>query len=301
MDNAATKKDIFKDIPAIATGVIYCGLMAWLHYRQASVSVASDMPIYLYEIQGVDTGYSFPYPLFFGFSRLLSHVLSIEAAVTTVLTVFNLISFFAVYIWLTVNMKLDRSRALIVTCLAYLVSMIFWPLNIHTDSSWYNFRYLGVFTPNPYQNATYIATRPFAFLLFIKFHEIETTAGRYKDYLLLSLWLLLSVLAKPSFVLIFLPVMGMVTIGDVIRKQKEFSHILKMFLAVLPACILLAFQFLNVFEGSAETSGGIHVGFAVVWHLWTKGIKKAFIFANLFPIVYAFTHLRMFKEEKILR
>ena len=42
-----------------------------LFYRQAMGEIPSDMKAYILEMQGLDSGYSFPYPVFFGLAALL--------------------------------------------------------------------------------------------------------------------------------------------------------------------------------------------------------------------------------------
>ena len=297
-----TKKNtVFISPIAVITGAVYVLLLAWLHYRQADLSVSSDLPAYLTEIRGEESGYSFPYPLFFFLSGLLYHVLPIEWAVTVVLSVFNAIAFFGLYKWVKKTFDIPDWAAVLITVITFIVSMIFFPLDIHSESEWWNFRYLGVFSPNPYQNATYFATRPFAILLFTRFYDVEGGQRKIRDYVLLGTWLLLSVLAKPSFVLIFLPVMGFVTLFDCLFKPLKDKHLVKMLIAVIPACVALIIQYLSVFEASTEADGGIHIGVAVVWHLWTKGIKEAFILANLFPLLFMIFHIDLIKKERLLR
>ena len=98
---------------------------------------------------------------------------------------------------------------------------------LYSDAA--NPRYLGVFTLNPYHNATFLAARPFtipAMLIFIRLTQSYRTDKKYLtgDYFLFSLFLLLSTLAKPSFTLIFVMMAGLYMLAMFFRsKCKDFK------------------------------------------------------------------------------
>lgn len=287
----------------VITGVVYVVLMGWLHYRQAGMTVSSDMQAYLLTIQGIDSGYSFPYPLFFVICRFFCLFFSIEWSVTIVLSILNALAYVSLYRFMKkYYSNIPEWAVSLMVLVAFTVSMLFYPLNPNMESQWWNYRYLGVFSPNPYQNATYLATRPFSILLFAKFADIEFGERKISDYLCLSVWMLLSVLAKPSFAFIFFPVIAGVTISDAIKSKRVGMDFWKVVIAAIPAIIALLFQFSSVFGPTvSDTEGGIHFGFAVVWHYWTKGIKTSFIKANFFPIIFLLIHLKDFVKDRILR
>ena len=64
----------------------------WLFYKQTTGSSElyhSDMKAYILEMQGLDSGYSFPYPIFFKFSALIHLFASPELAVAIATMFFN--------------------------------------------------------------------------------------------------------------------------------------------------------------------------------------------------------------------
>ena len=86
----------------ILSGVLFvflAGIMLFLTYQQAVSALTdgynykSDILAYMKEAQGIDSGYSFPYPIMFWFMALLNLFLPIEWAGAVVITVFQCSSF----------------------------------------------------------------------------------------------------------------------------------------------------------------------------------------------------------------
>lgn len=302
------KKNVI-NIPFLIFLLAYSVGIFYMIYHQATGTFYSDMPAYLLEIQGLDSGYSFPYPLFFKTAWLLSLCMPIEVAVPIVLSALNILGIVALERYVAKEYEnLSSCRRIAAVTLAvfavYLVSMVYWPLTPVMDlpeGAQWGSRYLGVFSPNPYQNATYIATRPFAILLILQYVKIYENLSdcKTKDFIWLAVYMLLSTLAKPSFVFIFLPVMAFLTIViGVKNKFKIAKNQLLLVATVIPTVIALGFQYLAVF--GEDSGGGIKLGFATCWHLWTPYIKQAFVKANLFPIIYLVFHLKELKKDKLL-
>lgn len=303
------KKKSKINFPFLAFLIVYSVGIFYLIYNQVTGAFYSDMPAYLLEIQGLDSGYSFPYPLFFKTAWLLNLCMPIEVAVPLVLSALNILGIVALerYVSKEYENLSENKRVLAVTlavAAVYLVSMIYWPLTPVMDlpeGAQWGSRYLGVFSPNPYQNATYIATRPFAILLLLQYVKIYKNLDEcsIKEFIWLAVYMLLSTLAKPSFVFIFLPVMALLTI--VIWAKNKFRITKKQLLlvaTVIPTVIALGIQYLAVF--GENSGGGIKFGFATCWHLWTPYIKQAFVKANLFPMVYLALHFKELKKDKLL-
>ncbi|MCR5255663.1 MAG: hypothetical protein K6D96_06985 [Acetatifactor sp.] len=222
-------------------------------------------------------------------------------ASAVVLSLLSLLTVYACYITIGRNFSsADQYIKTIIVFMIITVSMVFWPLDPGYQPEWFYFRYLGVFSPNPFHNATYHAIKPFAILLFLKFTEIEDGKREITDYILLSVFALLGVLAKPSFAFVFFPVMAVVVFADIFREKGFTKHIWFMAIAMIPSAIALIYQYLSVFETS-DSEGGIHLGMAVAWHVWTRGIKMAFLKANFFPLIFLLLHCKDFIKNRFLR
>lgn len=293
----------------IAFVIVYSVFMFRLFYNQATGVFYSDMGAYVLEILGEDSGYSFPYPLFFKLSYVFSLIMPVEVAIACVLSFLNILGMITAerYVWeLMPNCSQVKKMSLttIIVMTLFLVSMLFWPLDLRPivpEGRMWGARYLGVFTPNPYQNATYLATRPFSILLLIKYVYVIDNMDKCKvsDFGLIALYMFLSTIAKPSFVFVFLPMMAVMTIVIWIKsKCKITKPQILLVSTIVPTVIVLLIQFSSVFGQNSD--GGMKIGIGYAWHLWTPAIKSAFIKANFFPLVYLILHLKELKKSKML-
>ena len=102
--------------------------------------------------------------------------------------------------------KWGACPSIIATALTFsmlFVSMLFFDLGEASVGQ----RYQGVFSPNPFHNATYLAARPFSivcFFMMIDLLQIYEQRIPKKKYATFSLFLLLSTMTKPSFALGFI-------------------------------------------------------------------------------------------------
>ena len=76
----------------VALWMIYTAITTYLFYHQAIGNenwYHSDVKAYILEMQGLDSGYEFPYPIFFKLGALFDLFLSPEAAITVALVILN--------------------------------------------------------------------------------------------------------------------------------------------------------------------------------------------------------------------
>lgn len=116
---------------------------------------------------------------------------------------------------------------------------------------------------NPVHNPTILFVRPFGIICFTEFclfikHYLNKTNYK-KNLILFALFSALSILAKPSFALVFLPAMGAVVLIYMILNRTIKIGILSL-LAVIPSAILLLFQFVAPIPGGRTLSVGIQFG-----------------------------------------
>lgn len=97
---------------------------------------------------------------------------------------------------------------------------------------------------NPFHNPTLLFLRPFAiasFIYFMKWVRCHTQKENYKYAALFGVFNLLSIGAKPSYAIVFLPAMGIYTLYHIL-KNKEIKFGIITLIAVLPSLLLLLFQ-----------------------------------------------------------
>ena len=272
----------------------------------------SDMFAYMQEMQGLDSGYSFPYPVFFKLSALFNLFLSPEVSVALATCVLNTLGL--VFTKLSFNYFIKDKTAeeaskkqlifrLLTTVFSvslFFVSMIYLPFNYYLGTK---FHYVGVFSPNPFQNATYMAARPFAVISFTYFlkllNEYENDyKGKVWDYVIFSIAFLISTMTKPSFTLVLGASALVVIIFRFVKSGfKTVKQSLLLGVLFLPTILDLLYQFRGVFMPSEGEVGGVGFCFGKVWLLYTNNIVTSIVFAIAFPLLVLVLNIRRIKTD----
>ncbi|MDR0964344.1 MAG: hypothetical protein LBM60_06990 [Clostridium sp.] len=281
-----------------------CVVMYTLFLNQAQMNYESDMLYYVPEISGIDTKYSFPYPVFFRLGTFFTLFWDPAVATAAATLVFNALAIIIIRVALQIFfyndiLALTKRFAIwvgpmlsLLTCSVFYVSMLLPPPGRWIPGM--SHVYMGVFTPNPFNNATYLAARPFAiatFLMFVhlldRYEKGVDPSNRKKElgeYCLFSCFLLLSTMTKPSFTLIFIASAGCVMGFRLIRsKFRNFKNTMLLTLCFVPTFIDMLYQYGNVFTKQAGGEG-IGLEFAVVWSQYTTSIPIAIVVATVFPL-----------------
>ena len=289
-----------------------------LFYRQTMGSTAgfhSDMKAYILEMQGLDSGYHFPYPVFFRLGALIHLFAPPELSVAIATMALNSLGIVVtklafhhlaferleqgMFMW-RFKGGMDSKRpdlSWLAGCLIsvaaislFFISMLFPPTGIYLPGI--RFRYLGVFSPNPFHNATYMAARPFAVLAFLWFVKllpvyeegVRKTTG--KDYILFSLFLLLATMTKPSFTLVMVSTAGLVMLYRLLRRGfRNFVPALQLGLCFVPTFVDLLYQYQGVFVPAEGEEGGVGFCFGEVWTQYCSNIVLAVGLAVGFPLL----------------
>ncbi len=152
---------------------------------------------------------------------------------------------------------------------------------------------MGVGGPNIWNNATLITVKPFALLTV--FFTILSLEKKYISYYLLgAISLLLSIFAKPSFVIAFLPALVLLMI-----LKKFYSKENLIYIAILSLISVgsLGYQFLNTF-GEGKTK--IIISFLGVWSAATPNVFISILLAILFPLLYVIFNFGNVKKNNYL-
>lgn len=147
------------------------------------------------------------------------------------------------------------------------------------------FGYIGI---NVYHNPTMTALKPFAVLLFfLAVGKIEQSVFKKSDLLLLALLSSLSILAKPNFIICFLPAMAIAVTyrfmkGEVVNLTVASS-------IFLPSAIVLGWQFFATYAssqnlGALDESRIIFAPFQVMAY-YSQYLLLKFLLSISFPLV----------------
>ncbi len=293
--------------------ILYSAMMEFLFYRQAlhfEGKYYTDISPYIYHMQGIDTGYAFPYPIMFAVGRFFCLFCTPERAMAIALTVLNGLGALLLkhYVDIAVKRvwKWGACPSIIATALTFsmlFVSMLFFDLGEASVGQ----RYQGVFSPNPFHNATYLAARPFSivcFFMMIDLLQIYEQRIPKKKYATFSLFLLLSTMTKPSFALGFILLSAILLLYCTCRKR--FTNIGRTFVfagSAFPAMLFLLYQYSDVFvgqNGNGEESG-IGFGWLTAWSTQEYPIGAAILRGLAFPIVVAVLHWKDIRRHAAFR
>ncbi len=302
--------------------ILYSGLMMVFFYRQAVPQDGvfySDMEAYILETQGMDSGYEFPYRLFFWISRIWTLFVSPAAAVAFTTMICNTTAAVLTKYYfdkaltkcarkegIAYGFQWEAISSLSVFAL-FFVSMVYSPRGTAFFGFDYTYRCQGILTPNPYWNATYLAVRPLtiaAFFLGVELlEEFEGTLSPKKTILFGTL-VFLCTFTKPSFTFILVPAGAVVLFWRLCgSKGKLWRNTLYLCASLIPTGILLLYEFSGVFVGTNVQMEETGIGFGLfkAWHVYSDNIVLSVVMAISFPILVLVLNFRQLKKEEEFR
>lgn len=301
---------------------LYTGIMLYLFVMQCYEvpDFVSDMPDYVNKVRGIKGNYEFPYPLFFTTAKLLALVWDAPMAVAITTAVLNSLGLWIARVYMGHGIKnllpetenwreRGKGRRLVLdlsvtflTFALFLLGNLYSPKNTAFFGFDYAYRCMGIYTPNPIWNATYLATRAFAIVCFFEgcrtlgiveklWKESASLADQkntlWKEFMPFAVSLFLTTITKPSFTMVILPTMGVLLFLQLVRSRgKSFPYAFFLCVFMIPTGLDLLYQFFGVFTGTnvmgEET--GIGFAFAKVWGNYSKNIWLSILMGMALPI-----------------
>lgn len=289
----------------------------------------SDMKAYILEMQGLNTQYSFPYPILFRFGALLHLFFSAEFSMALATMLLNSLGMVLMkgildrrmlpelretFAGHSVLKKYTFLPGMILSFLAvslFFVSMIYFPDNLHLPGV--KFKYAGVFTANPFHNATYMAARPFTILAFFSYADLLERyekgfdiSGKegpdLKEYVFFSVSLLLATMTKPSFTVVLVGAAGLIMVWRLVRSRfRNFRATIQLGLCFVPTFADLLYQFCGVFVPEKGEEGGIGFCLGEVWHQYCSSVPLGICLAMGFPLTVLILNFRKLKQDTVFR
>lgn len=286
-----------------------------LFYMQTLGGVDTDMKAYILEMQGLDSGYSFPYPVFFKLAALVHLFASPELSVSIALVLMNGLGMVVTKLAFNRLAGESGSRQVfpwyiggicsLLSVSLFFISMLYPPRGIYLPGI--RFRYLGVFTANPFHNATYMAARPFAILAFLWYGKLldkyEKGVGESrKDYLLFALFLFMATMTKPSFTLVMVSGAGLLMLYRLFRSGfRNFVPTIQLGLCFIPTFLALLYQYTGVFGPADGEERGVGFCFGTVWREYCDNIPLGIGLAMGFPLVVLLFNWKKVRRNTLTR
>lgn len=159
-------------------------------------------------------------------------------------------------------------------------------------------RYIGYQSASIWHNSTYQCMKLFGILAFLFYLRLEE---KYRDGLTGKEWFLMAVLfalgsaVKPSFLMVFAPIMAIYLLVDLFHKVK-FSKIFLFGLTVIPSLVVILWQNMVLF--GEDTGNGIIIAYAHTMSLHGTHPKVSLVLSVAFPLfVLLFLWKELFKDK----
>jgi len=255
-------------------------------------SYASDIGSHIFFIEPFFEGKVYiPHPLWHIFVHYMNYVTLDEkfsaALVTTLLVLLWLYIVQSIYTFFVGNEK----KHIYLYAFLFIIFII-GPAYIPLVSK---FIIAGTGGPNIWNNITLITVKPFAILaVFFTILGLEKKHINYYIFGIVSL--LISIFAKPSFVIVFLPALVLFMIFKKFYTKENLIYLATLSLISVGA---LAYQFLHTF-GEGEGQSKIIISFLGVWSPATSSVLLSILLALLFPLLYVIFNLKDAKKNNYL-
>ncbi|MEE3487307.1 MAG: hypothetical protein VZT48_04295 [Bulleidia sp.] len=273
---------------------VYAVLMIIYFYRTAfldndlAVHIASSKTVFQQRHIYSDTPrrtFMITYPLFHILTKLVALLCggNYELGAAIVLTITNLCLIWLMFRILKSDQEVSDKEWFMVIGLSLIVCL---PL--------LGKMYLPQCSPTIWHNPTYIMQKPFSMIVFFLYLDVLEHPDHTRSFWLLSLFCVLSAIAKPVYMIVFLPAAFLVTVYQLIRYGKtELNYGIHLLLAVLPVIALLLYQKSLTMDGSVTTA----LGFGTFMHLSWKRSLVAIAAAVFLPFHYTWLYRGKFKDS----
>ncbi len=291
------KKESFGlDIKAILCLVFVFAVSFVLFYRYIYQLRTSDFPAHIeHSLEG--RGYSinlFLIPLFYKLGNSYLGIVFLMAALTSG-------TVYATALFLKKIMKLIGEENDLSSLIPFSASLLF--ICKLCIPEWSPYFYKASISSQPWHNSTYIEMRLFATLTLMMYFIIRRDYLKkieWKKLLLFFVFLFLTNMSKPNFVLCFSPIMLLVLIYDfIITKGKSFKNAFLFGVVVLIACIILLFQYRIMYPSDGSSSIVISASHAIEYLLSDKKFPLYYLLNFCFPLYVAYLFFRNRKKLSV--
>lgn len=159
-------------------------------------------------------------------------------------------------------------------------------------------RYIGYQSASIWHNSTYQCMKLFgilAFLFYLRMEEKYRNGLSKKEWALLAVLFALTSAVKPSFLMVFAPIMAIYLLVDLCHKV-EFGKVFLFGLTVIPSLLVILWQNMVLF--GEDTGNGIIIAYAHTMSLHGTHPKVSLVLSVAFPVfVLLFLWKELFRDK----
>lgn len=290
-------KDKVGTILLIILNLIYGVLLVYLHYNQTLFEVGgrfeADTPYHIKMAVEDNWYYSFTafvYVFLYKFpcGNMLTAIFLTLCEWATIYGTYLLLK----EIWKKYELKVGTAATLFsATALNFVMAFYVKAVNAR--------HYIGYQNASIWHNSTYICMKMVG--VFVLWYFLKLL-DEYKNKLTVKQWILFTVLValstgvKPSFLMVFAPVMAIMLLIDWIRGTK-FRKVFVFGLTVIPSLLIILWQ--NVVLFGADTGNGFIIKPFYTLAQRSDNPKIALVFSVLFPAIVGVFHIKDVWKDKL--
>lgn len=158
--------------------------------------------------------------------------------------------------------------------------------------------YRGTSSGNKWHNPTYTCMRVFALgavIFYLRIIGRMDSNAHWQDYVAFPVCVLLATVFKPSFYTIFAPAVFVMCVIDLVRDRSTVKRSLILGVMLALPLAVVASQYNALF--ASERSGGIGIGFALVWSHYNDNVPVAMLQSYAFPLLVLAGCWRQLKSD----
>lgn len=281
----------------LAINLIYGVLLVYLHYNQTLYvkggAFESDLPFHISMAVDDNWYYSFTafvYVFLYKFScgNILVGIFLAASHLATVFGTYLLLK----EVWKHYDIKINAAATLFSATILNFV-MAFYIKNVNVR------HYIGYQNASIWHNSTYICMKlvvVFVLWYFMKLMNSYKTKMTVWQWIIFTVLLALSTGIKPSFLMVFAPVMAIMLLCDLIKGTK-FSKVFLFGLTVIPSLLIVLWQ--NVVLFGDDTGNGFIIKPFYTLAQRSDNPKIALLCSVLFPAIIGIFHIRDVWKDKL--
>lgn len=250
----------------------------------------SDFPPHIGFINEVIAGKMYlPHPLFHYLTYYVSIIFGIDIKLAAILIAASLVTVLSIIVYKILLLNLSNKNTYFILFLVFVITFsgnFYLPgLNLT------KFHYLGNGSISVWHNITLLLVKPLALTSFyLLFYYLDT---KKIGMLLISLLMaILSIYAKPSFILIFLPTVFALLLFMYMQKLTINCILFYSISLLVSSGVILSNMYLNY----TGTGASIVLAPFTVWNLYSNNITLSILISNLFVLsfmVLGFKHVSL--------